>query len=94
MSNIIEFKPKKKEEVLNKPPKRKPYPGPKNKYFIKNTPVDEPVTRYDYLDLCKKFLPEKKYIDMMCGICDKEYYDKIDPTIQKLVDNYYQFDVK
>lgn len=91
MTNVIKF-PVKEKKVEFKPPKRKPYPGPKRD--IAGVPVDPPVTRFDYLDLCKRFLPENKYIDMMCGICDKEYYNKIHPSIQKLVDNYYAFDVK
>ena len=94
MSNVIKFPVKDKKTELPKTPKRKSYPGPTKKRSIAGVPVDEPATRHDYLDLCKRFLPEKKYIDMMCGICDREYYDKIHPSIQKLVDNYYAFDVK
>jgi hypothetical protein len=66
----------------------------KKKYTLCGVEVDPPNNRFDYLDLCKRFLPEDKYRDVLCGICDKEIYNTIRPTLQKLVDNYYMLDVK
>lgn len=66
----------------------------KKKYTIAGKEVDAPKTRFDYLALCKQFLPEDKYRNVLCGICDKEIYDTLIPTLKKLVDNYYMLDVK
>lgn len=93
-ADIIQFPPIKElvKEVGNTRPTGIKFR--KKKYTIAGVQVDAPKTRFDYLDLCKQFLPENKYRDVLCGICDKEIYETLIPTLKKLVDNYYMLDVK
>ena len=93
MTNIIQFPPIKELAVKQTTPTKTGIKFRKKKYTIAGVEVDPPVTRFNYLDLCKKFLPDDKYRDMLCGICDKEIYNNIHPSIKKLVDNYYLLSV-
>ena len=93
MTNIIQF-PNVKELAVKQTVPKTGIKFRKKKYSIAGVEVDKPVDRFEYLDLCKRFLPEAKYRDVLCGICDKEIYNTINPTLQKLVDNYYMLDVK
>lgn len=68
----------------------KRYP-PDHKFFINDIPVDEPKNRFDYLELCKRFLAEEPYREVLCAISDREYYEKVHPKLQNLVNNYYAF---
>lgn len=58
---------------------------------INGTPVEEPESRQDYLDLCKEFLDPEDYQDMLCGIMDKEHYDALEPQLQKVIKSYFSF---
>jgi hypothetical protein len=44
---------------------------------------------YTYLMQCKDMLEEADYLDVLCGIMDREYYDILDPDLQDIVDTYY-----
>ena len=65
----------------------KNYSGPN----ISGVPVEEPVTRQDYLELCKIFLEPEDYQDILCGIMDKEHYDGLELQLQKVIDCYFSF---
>lgn len=58
---------------------------------IAGVPVEEPKTRKDFLDLCKLFLEPEDYMDILCGIMDKEHYDALDNQLQKVIDSYFSF---
>ena len=59
--------------------------------FLAGVMVPTPQSKTDYLVLCKKFLTEGAYIELLCSIMDKEYYRKADITIQRVVDAYFSF---
>ena len=92
MTNVIQFPPVK--ELAVAPTTSTGIKFRKKKYNIGGIEVDPPKDRFDYLAMCKRFLPEDKYGDILCGICDKEIYNTIHPALKKLVDNYYMLDVK
>lgn len=85
MTNVIQFPTVKTLSTPNKTGIK----FRKKKYTIAGLEVDPPKDRFDYLALCKKFLPYDKYRDVLCGICDTEIYNTLNPTLRKLVDNYY-----
>jgi hypothetical protein len=58
---------------------------------IKGVPVEEPVTRFDYLELCKQFLDPEDYQDVLCGIMDKEHYDALENPLRGVIDSYFSF---
>ena len=53
------------------------------------TYIVPPVTRQEYLDLCKKVLLEEDYKDILVGVMDFDMYNKIEPQLKKIVDCYY-----
>ena len=53
--------------------------------------VKWPSSRNDLLQLCKRFLTEDDYIDLLTGIMDPQLYETIDPDLQSIVDSYYKF---
>lgn len=65
----------------------KNYDGPN----VAGVPVDEPKTRYDYLELCKQFLEPEDYEDVLCSIMDKEHYLAMEKPIRNVVDSYFSF---
>lgn len=93
MTNVIQF-PTVKQIAINQTVPKTGIKFRKKRYNIAGIEVDPPKDRFEYLELCKKFLSETKYRDVLCGICDKEIYNTIHPALQKLVDNYYMLDVK
>jgi len=58
---------------------------------IAGTPVPKPTCKFEYLDLCKKFLDPQDYQDILCGIMDREHYDALDQYQQNIIDCYYEF---
>ena len=54
-------------------------------------PVEEPKTRKQYQDILKQFLEPEDYMDILCGIMDKEHYDGLELPLQKIIDAYYSF---
>lgn len=94
MTNVIQFPPLKELAVKKVAPTKSGIKFRKKKYTIAGIEVEAPKDRFDYIELCKRFLPEDKYRDVLCGICDKEIYETIHPALKKLVDNYYMLDVK
>ena len=58
---------------------------------IKGIPVEEPKTRFDYLEICKDFLDPEDYQDILCGIMDKEHYDALEKPLRNVIDSYYSF---
>lgn len=65
----------------------KTYSGPN----INGIPVEEPKTRFDYLEICKQFLDPEDYQDILCGIMDKEHYDALEPQLCNVIDSYFSF---
>ena len=65
----------------------KNYHGP----TVAGVPVDEPKTRYDYLELCKQFLEPEDYEDVLCSIMDREHYNAMERPIRNVVDSYFSF---
>ena len=65
----------------------KNYHGP----TVAGVPVDEPKTRYDYLELCKTFLEPEDYEDVLCSIMDREHYNAMEKPIRNVVDSYFSF---
>jgi hypothetical protein len=65
----------------------KNYNGPN----VAGVPVDEPKTRYDYLELCKQFLEPEDYEDVLCSIMDREHYLAMERPIRNVVDSYFSF---
>jgi hypothetical protein len=60
---------------------------------LKGKIVINPETRYEYLKLCKDFLEENDYVDVLCGVMDDEIYETIEPQLKNIVDTYYKFEV-
>jgi hypothetical protein len=58
---------------------------------IKGIPVEEPKTRFDYLEICKDFLDPDDYQDILCGIMDKEHYDALEKPLRNVIDSYFSF---
>lgn len=62
-----------------------------SEYFVGETPVDCPKNKLDYLLLCKKFLEEDDYKELLCGIMDVTYYTDLEPSLQNIVKAYFTF---
>lgn len=60
---------------------------------IKGIAVAEPRNGKEYLDICKQFLEEEDYKDILCGIMDKQYYDDLEKELKKIVNCYYAFEL-
>lgn len=58
---------------------------------IHGVPVEEPKTRFDYLEICKQFLDPEDYQDILCGIMDKEHYDALEKPLRNVIDSYFSF---
>lgn len=61
---------------------------------LNGTVYYKPKTRNEYLAICKQELDVETYEELMCGILDKEYYDRCDPEIQGIIHSYYSFPIK
>ena len=53
--------------------------------------VTLPKSGVDYLFLCKQFLTIDDYEEVLCCVLDKEYFDKAELSIQKIVKCYFSF---
>ena len=53
--------------------------------------VEEPKTKFDYLEICKQFLDPEDYQDILCGIMDKEHYDALEKPLRNVIDSYFSF---
>lgn len=62
-----------------------------NMYEINGVAVAKPNSAYDYQMLCKMFLTSKDYEDILLGILDQEYYNRLEPQLKNVVDCYYRF---
>lgn len=60
---------------------------------VNGVPVKEPRNGREYLDICKQFLEEEDYRDILCGIMDKEYYNGLEEALRKIVNCYYAFEM-
>ena len=60
-------------------------------YKVNGIPVNPPRTGKEYLELCKEFLNPDNYTAILVGIMDEEGYDGLEPQLQKLVDNYFDY---
>jgi len=58
---------------------------------IAGVPVEEPRTGKDFLELCKQFLEPDDYMDILCGIMDRDHYDGLERQLQKIIDSYFSF---
>lgn len=58
---------------------------------IKGVPVKQPKTGKQYLDIVKQFIEPDDYMDILCGIMDKDHYDGLERPLQKIIDAYYSF---
>lgn len=66
--------------------------GPfKDTYKINGVEVPAPKTAKEYQALCKMFLTTDDYEGIMMGIMDEEYYNLLEPELQKIVYCYYTF---
>jgi hypothetical protein len=55
--------------------------------------VEEPTTRQEYLDICKRLLPVEDYMMVLVGILDVEYYACDTPErLQRVIDQYQDFE--
>lgn len=54
--------------------------------------VPTPRNKYEYLQICKEFLEENEYKDILCAIMDVEFYENLDSSYKKVVDSYYGLD--
>lgn len=63
------------------------YEGPN----VNGVPVKEPKTGKQYLEIVKQFIEPEDYMDILCGIMDKEHYDGLELPLQKIIDAYYSF---
>ena len=52
-------------------------------------PIVVPKNGKEYLEACKRVLERDDYLDILCGIMDQEFYNELDPVIQRVVDNYF-----
>ena len=52
--------------------------------------VQQPKNGDELLALCKRFLIDDDYRDILCGIMDLELYNELDPDLKKLVDIYFK----
>ena len=50
----------------------------------------KPRNREDYLEIIKDNLPPWDYHDVLCGILDKDIFDKLNPKLQKIIACYYE----
>lgn len=57
---------------------------------IKGIPVKEPKYKVDYLPLCKQFLRNDEYRQILCGILDEEIYEILNPELQKIINCYFK----
>lgn len=62
---------------------------------MKNNVVElffnKPTTSYQYLEKCKTVLIEEDYTDILCGIMDKTYYEKLETELKDIVDAYFSY---
>lgn len=58
---------------------------------IAGVPVNLPKTGKEFLELCKQFLEPEDYMDILCGVLDKEHYDALETHLQKIINSYYSF---
>lgn len=68
------------------------FPTPIIEYgFINDTRIIRPRNRKEYLDICKCFLYDGDYEDILCSIMDVEYYEKAELQLKRVVDCYFTF---
>ena len=60
---------------------------------INGVVVEHPETCYEYLLLCKRFLMEEDYKELLISIMDIEYYNSAEKQIKYIVDRYREFRV-
>lgn len=57
-------------------------------FVIKPATIKSP---YQYLEKCKTVLIEEDYEDILCGIMDKTYYEKLETELKDIVDTYFSY---
>ncbi len=58
---------------------------------VNGIPVEEPKTAKQYLEVVKQFVEPEDYMDILCGIMDREHYDALERPLQRIVEAYYSF---
>lgn len=76
MSNVVQMRPKENQVEFG---------------TVHGIKVPKPKTGQDYLALCKCFLKDGDYEDILCAIMDKEIYATIEPQLQRIVECYFDF---
>lgn len=87
MTNVIEFRKKQKENICFESETI----DTENFGYINQTLVQKPKDSLEYLKLCKSYLTEEDYKDILCAILDVEYYSKIEKHLKAIVDAYYNY---
>lgn len=54
--------------------------------------IVEPENRSEYLTMCKEELIEAEYQMVLCGILDKEIYNRLQSDLRVIIDAYYELD--
>lgn len=57
--------------------------------YINGERVARPSNSYEYQMLVKRFLEEDDYKDVLLAIMDEQYYNQLEPQLQKIVEAYY-----
>lgn len=52
--------------------------------------VQKPRNADELLAICKRFLIDDDYRDILCGIMDLDFYAELEPDLKKLVDVYFK----
>ena len=50
-----------------------------------------PMSRIEYLAVCKKFLTMEDYRDILCCIMDDSFFHDMDPALKRIIDSYFSF---
>lgn len=57
-------------------------------------PLHRPLTREAYLKECKDTLEEGDYLDVLCGICEIDFYAAMEGDLKSIVDTYFSYPCK
>lgn len=53
--------------------------------------IRKPNSRSEYLKVCRRFLDDFMYEELLCSILDREYFDASNEQIQNIVESYYSY---
>lgn len=69
------------------------YLNPGEYIQIMDQTIRKPQTRQEYLKVCKRFMDEMMYEELLCSILDDDYYNRSEEEIQGIVRSYYSYPV-